>query len=271
MLEFPGAIGFDHGQVEIESPESVEAMLRAARPDVVINTAAFHNTERCEQEPERAFAVNALAVDRLAAACAAAGAALAHVSTDYVFDGASRTPYVESDSTAPLSVYGVSKLAGERLAQNRTERTFIFRTSALYAYRGPSSAKGLPFIERILQQAEAGKPLRVVDDITFSPSYAKHVAHAMREVVERGEYGVYHVTNSGHCTWYEFAAEILAVAGYGSVVERISSASGPATLRRPAFSALAHEHIAALALPPIPEWRAGVQAYIAERRSPVER
>lgn len=260
-------VGVDHRLVDIEVPAAVSKMLLRHRPDLVINTAAFHNVELCETRPDRAFAVNALAVDGLAAQCAAAGVALLHVSTDYVFDGRASKPYAEDAAPNPLSSYAISKYAGELLVRRHLAEAYIVRTSGLYGIRG-SSTKGYTFIDRILSQAAEGHPIRVVTDITFSPSYTRHVAQAIARIVETKKYGTYHVTNSGYCTWYEFAVEILRQAGLDVPVARTTSAEFPSLARRPAFSALGHAALDALGFPPIPTWQEGVRAYLAERREP---
>jgi dTDP-4-dehydrorhamnose reductase len=257
-------VGFDHRMLDIEVPAAVSKMLVRHRPELVINAAAFHNVELCETRPDRAFAVNALAVDGLAAQCAAAGVALLQVSTDYVFDGKASQPYSENARPHPLSSYGISKYSGELLIRRHLDEAYIIRTSGLYGVRG-SSNKGYTFIERILTQASEGKPIRVVTDITLSPSYTRHVAAAIRQIVETKKYGTYHVTNSGYCTWYEFAVEILRQAGLDAPVVRTTSAEFPTLARRPAFSALAHTALDALGLQPVPSWQEGVRAYLAER------
>ncbi len=257
-------VGLVHETFDLEVEPDVRAMLASQRFDLVVNTAAFHVVDRCELEPERAFAVNALAVERLAAACAEAGAALAHVSTDFVFDGAARSPYVESDATAPINVYGISKLSGELLLRRRGARHYVFRTSGLYA-AGGLSAKGKPFIERMLEAAAAGRPLSVVNDVWFSPSYAAHVARAIRSIVEREAYGTYHVADAGACSWNEFASEALRQAGYYVTIAATSSADNPGSVRRPAYSALAGKAMSDLGLPPMPRWQDGVTAYLAAR------
>ncbi len=256
--------GVDHRLFDIEVPTAISTMLLRHRPDLVINTAAFHNVELCETRPDRAFAINALAVDGLAAQCANAGAILAHISTDYVFDGTATQPYREDDATRPLSTYGISKQAGERLLWRSCERGYVFRTSGLYGLRG-SSTKGYTFIERVLAQAAENKTLRVVTDITFSPSFTGHVAHAIRRIVERGVFGTYHVTNTGACTWYDFAREALAQTGYDVPIERVTSATYPTLARRPIYSPLEHAAMNALALEPIESWQDGIRAYLAQK------
>jgi len=257
-------VGVDHALVDIEAPSAFAKMLVHHRPELVINTAAFHNVELCETRPDRAMAVNALAVDQLAAQCAAAGVAFAHISTDFVFDGSLTRPYREDDAPNPLSVYGTSKYAGERLLQRHGERFFIFRTCGLYGIRG-SSTKGYTFIDRILTQAAEGRPLRVVGDVTCSPSYTLHIASAIRQIVGQERYGVYHVTNAGACTWYEFAREILRQADLRTELTKTTADAFPSLARRPAYSALASAKLAELQIPAPPSWQAGIEAYLAER------
>jgi len=258
------AVGVDHGLVDIERPGAFATALQRHAPDLVINTAAFHNVELCETQPERAFAVNALAVDRCAAECALANVAFAHVSTDYIFDGEAHEPYDEGAPARPLNAYGVSKYAGELLIERSTQRRYVFRTSGLYGIAG-SSTKGYTFIERILEQAAAGKSLRVVDDVTFSPSYARHVAESMRRIVETERYGTYHVTNAGASTWYEFAKEALRRANISADVTAVTQATFPSLARRPQYSALAHNAMGRLGMPAAPAWQDGLDAYLAER------
>ena len=261
--------GVDHAQVDIERPAAVAAMLARFRPDLVINTAAYHNVERCETHVDRAFAVNAVAIDGLALACGIAGSALLHVSTDYVFEGTSERPYTESDPTRARNVYGVSKRAGEVLAANRLAELWIVRTSGLYGLRG-SSTKGYTFIERVIGQAQRGEAVRVVDDIVFSPSYTVHVARAIRAIVEAGApFGIYHATNAGSCTWHAFAAEVFSQLGLTPDFAATTSDAFPTYAQRPRNSALAHDALARAGLPAIASWRDGITDYLHSRKSHV--
>ena len=266
MRAFEGdkPVGVDHAMVDIEAPSAIAKLLVHHKPDLVINTAAFHNVELCELRPDRAMAVNALAVDQLAAQCAAAGAVFAQISTDFVFDGTARTPYAETDPPNPLSSYGISKYAGERLVQRHSDRFFIFRTSGLYGIRG-SSTKGYTFIDRILKQAAEGRPLRIVDDVTCSPSYTRDVATAIAEIVRHERYGIYHVTNSGACTWFEFAREILLQAKLTTELSRTTADAFPSLAKRPAYSVLANDAATRLGIGRTPSWQDAIGAYLAER------
>jgi dTDP-4-dehydrorhamnose reductase len=258
------ASGVDHAMVDIERPGEVAAMLAHERPSLVVNTAAYHNVERCETHADRAFAVNAVAVASLATLCAAAGIALAHISTDYVFDGRAAQPYAEDARPAPLNVYGISKYAGELLLAARLERAFLFRTSGLYGVRG-SSTKGHTFVERIREQALAGKPLRIVDDVTTAPSFTRDVARKIREIVATERFGTYHVTNSGACTWFEFATAILSALSLEADIAPTTSDAFPAYARRPAYSVLANDALVRAGLEPVQSWQDGLRDYLKAR------
>lgn len=261
-------IGADRSEGDLERFDSLRALIERVRPTIVINAAAYTNVDRSEEEPEKAFAVNALGVDSLARACALAGVPLAHVSTDYVFSGSARRPYGEDEAPYPINAYGISKLAGELLLRRHGERWFIFRTSGLYGVAG-ASGKGYTFIDKVIAQAEQGKQVRVVDDMTFSPSYAKDVARAMRRVIESGRFGLYHLTNAGSCTWYEFARTAFEMAHLDADLVPIASADFPSRVARPAYSALAHDELRRAGIADLPDWRSGLRDYLSERRKPV--
>lgn len=254
----------DRRQVDLDDPSSLATMLSRWHPTIVINAAAYTNVDLCELHPDRAFAINAIAVERIARLCALAGTPFAHVSTDYVFAGTATRPYDEADEAAPINAYGISKLAGELLTKAAGGRWFIFRTSGLYGTAGASN-KGYTFIDRVLGQAKRGEPVRVVDDMIFSPSYTMHVAQAMRAIVESERYGLYHVTNAGMCSWFEFAREAFALAGLQPELSAIKSSEFPSAVARPMYSVLAHGAIERAHLPDLPDWREGLKAYLAAR------
>jgi dTDP-4-dehydrorhamnose reductase len=245
-------------------PEALRAALAERRPDVVINCAAYNFVDKAEDEPGPAFAVNALAPRRLAEACRELGAVFVHFSTDYVFglDANRQTPYRESDAPGPLSVYGASKLAGEYLVRSAGPRHFVIRTCGLYGRWG-SGGKGGNFVETMLRVAGQGKPLRVVADQVLTPSYTADVAEAAVRLIQGEQYGLYHLTNAGHCSWYEFARTIFELAGVSADLTPTTSAEYGSRARRPAYSVLASEHPHT---PPLRPWRAALAAYLEERR-----
>jgi dTDP-4-dehydrorhamnose reductase len=258
-----------HQQLDITYGDEVQAAVSGFRPDLVVNTAAFHRVDDCEEMPERAFAVNALGPRHLALACAAAGAALLHVSTDYVFDGAKNEPYLETDEPAPINVYGASKLAGERFVR-LLPKHYVVRTSGLFGVA--SSGKAHNFVATMLRLARAqtdarpgdGPEITVVDDQRFSPTGAPDLADAIARLIDSGAYGLYHVTNSGDCSWFEFAAAIFEDAGLSPRLSRTSSEAYGARARRPACSVLASAALPALGLGELPHWREALRAYLRQ-------
>jgi len=243
---------------------ALEAFLDRVRPSVLVNCTAFHNVDACERTPGPAFAANALAVDAAAAACAQRGIVFTTISTDYVFDGRAGRPYDETDAPNPLTAYGASKLAGELLVRRHGPRHLIVRTSGVYGKSGTSN-KGYTFIERILQQAECGEPLRIVDNMTFSPSYAPHIAQVIAGLIDREAFGTHHVTGAGFTTWYAFARTALDALGLRPDLTPISYDAYEAVTKRPLFSALRSVTVPATDVAEAPSWEDGLAAFLHER------
>lgn len=250
-----------HGELDIEETFDLALALDAESPDLVVNCAAFHNVDACESQPGRAFAVNALAVDGIAALCAVRDVAFLTVSTDYVFNGRAAQPYTEHDCPSPISAYGASKLAGEHLVLRRGMNAFVVRTCGVYGVRA-SRSKGT-FIDRVIGQARSGETPRVVRDVVVSPTYAGDLAIALRELVRSNAYGLYHACNMGPVTWYDFASAALELAGIAQPIEPIEASQWKAPARRPAYSALANAKLAALGIT-LPTWREGIAAYLRD-------
>ena len=255
-----------HADVEVTDAASVAAMMGEHEPELVLNMAAFHKVDVCEEEVERTFAVNVYGVRNLALACRAHDAVLAHMSTDYVFGGdrARRTPYVETDTPAPINVYGVSKLAGEHLARYLLERYFIFRVTGLYGVAG-SSGKGGNFVELMLRLARAGKDVRVVDDQRITPTYTVDLAQQIAAVVETEQYGLYHATSQGDCTWYEFAAEIFRQSGLNPNLGKAKTGDFGEKATRPAYSVLENRALQRIGMDKMRPWQEALGAYLEER------
>lgn len=253
-------------ELDVCHGERVRETLAAFRPHAVINTAAFHRVDDCESDVGRAFAVNFRGVRNLCWACRDAGILLLHVSTDYVFDGEQRRPYLETDPPNPINVYGLSKLAGEMIVQLCLERYYIVRTSGLFGVAG-SSVKGGNFVNTMLRKARQDEPLRVVDDQRLSPTYTRHLAQKIAWLLSTEEYGVYHITGGGSCSWYEFAAAILQMAGLGADLQPTASADFAAPARRPAYSVLGHGRLQSLGADDVPSWQEGLRSYLVEIRA----
>ena len=250
---------------DISDPRSVEAVVARLDCDVLVNAAAFHDVNGCEDDPETAFKVNALGALYVAQAARRRGIKVVFFSSDYVFgqDTRRRTPYLERDSTGPLNIYGVSKAAGEELVRTTTHDHLIIRTSSLFGV--VTSRKGWTFPEMILRRARAGEPLRVVNDQYMSPTYTLDLVRTVVDLVETGARGTVHVTNAGGCSWYEFAAETLKLAGVDYPIAAVDSSKFPARARRPMYSRLDSERIESLGVTPPGDWQQALAAYLAEK------
>lgn len=252
--------------LDLGTPQTIAAALAAARPDVLVNCAAYNFVDKAEAEPDAAFAVNAWGVRALAQACTAAKVRFVHFSTDYVFglDAARTTPFTEDDAPGPVSAYGMSKLAGEYAARTFAPDALVIRTCGLYGVHG-SGGKGGNFVETMLRVAGQGKPLRVVADQHCTPSYTVDVAAASAALIARCATGLFHVTSGGACTWHDLAAEAFRLAGVAADLTPITSAQFGAPARRPPYSVLSNAKLAAASVAPPRDWREALAAYLAER------
>jgi len=250
-------------ELDVTDPDAVRSAVVAARPRAVIHCAAYTAVDRAESEPELADAVNRRGTQRVAGACAEVGAALVYVSTDYVFDGRKRTPYLPGDEPRPLSVYGRTKLEGERAALEAGE-ALVTRTSWLYG-----AANG--FVPAILRKARSGEPLRVVDDQRGRPTWAPHAASAILDLLDSEARGIWHVAGGGECTWIELAREALALAGLDAEVRAISTEEYGAPAARPAYSVLDLTATEARFGRPMPHWREGLRQFLLREGAPAAR
>jgi dTDP-4-dehydrorhamnose reductase len=255
----------DHSQVECTNAASVRNVLVPLKPQVVINCAAFVRVDDCEDQAREAFEVNALGALHVAQACAESGAKCVYISTDYVFDGSKESPYVESDGTAPINVYGTSKLAGEQLVRQAAPDWLVMRIASLFGKVG-ARGKGGNFIETILAKAKRGESLRVVDDIRISPTYTRDAAQALYQLLKQGATGVIHAANLGSCTWYEFSRTALESCHLAASIQPVSSSQYPTRARRPKNSALASERLSCEFKISVPDWRAALHSYLIETK-----
>jgi dTDP-4-dehydrorhamnose reductase len=258
-------IPLTHADLELTNPVQVRETLIKHRPTLILNTAAYHRVDECEDFPERAFAVNAVAVRELAIAAKEIGAVLAHFSTDYVFDGQQRHPYREVDRPGPLSAYATSKLAGEYFIQAALDRYFLIRTCGLYGLAGSRSKAG-NFVETILRLAADGREIQVVGDQIVTPTSVRDLARKVRQLVETDAYGLYHITNNGECSWYQFAQAILELSGVRPHLIETTSAAYGARAARPAYSVLDNANLRSLGLDDLREWRDALADYLTERK-----
>jgi dTDP-4-dehydrorhamnose reductase len=239
-------------------------VLSGIKADVVINTAAFNRVDDCEDDPAHAFSVNSFGPRNLAQACAEWDCALMHISTDYVFGGEKSKPYTEDDSPNPLSVYGASKLAGEYFVRNICRKHFVVRTCGLYGSAG-SRGKSGNFVETMIRLAREGKPVRVVDDQILTPTSTQDLSEKLKELVQTQAYGLYHITNHGQCSWYEFAAEIFGLLALKPDFGRTTTKEFGAKARRPPYSVLASTKLESLGLTELPRWEDALERYLLEK------
>jgi dTDP-4-dehydrorhamnose reductase len=259
-------VPLSRAEADLTRADQLDSTLRRLHPDIVFNCAAYNLVDRAEQEPEAAFAVNAWGVRQLALVCRDLDCLLVHFSTDYVFglDEDRRTPYRETDVPGPVSVYGLSKLAGEYVVRSLCPRHFVIRTCGLYGAWG-RGGKGSNFVETMLRLAQAGKSLRVVDDQMCTPTYTADLASATAELVQTQRYGLYHVTNAGSCSWFEFARRIFEQAGLQADLSPIASKDYGAVARRPGYSVLANQKYQETSLYQLRHWQDALRAYLLER------
>ena len=254
-----------HEDLEISSLESVRTSLGALRPEVVVNAAAFHNVDKCEAEPGLAFAMNGIGARNLGQVTGELGATLLHISTDYVFDGQKGRPYVEEDLPVPLNVYGNTKLSGEFFVRSTNPRHFVVRTSAIYG-ENPCRAKGgLNFVELMLKLSKERKELRVVDDEFVTPTPTAQIAQQLVALSRSSDYGLYHATAEGSCSWYEFAAAIFELTKTNIRLEPARPGEFPAKVPRPKYSVLENQALKSRSLNVFSHWKEGLENYLVRR------
>ncbi len=257
-----GALPLGHPEIELTQPVSIAAALAGRGVSRVINCAAYNLVDKAESEPEAAYAVNAFGVRNLARWCGAHDVPLLHVSTDYVFglDAQRATPYSVDDATGPVSAYGASKLAGEHFVRSLCPRHWVVRTCGLYG-RNATRGKG-NFVETMLRLGRERPELRIVADQVCTPTSTSDLAIALAALVQTDDYGVYHATNAGRCSWHEFAAEIFRVAGLSPVLKPITAQEYGAAAKRPAFSVLDCSRLTAACGVTLRSWPEALQDYL---------
>jgi dTDP-4-dehydrorhamnose reductase len=251
-------VGFGRAELDVTDPDLVRRKVQLERPDVVINSAAWTDVDGAEEAEEAAFAVNGAGPGNVAAAAAEVGAAVVHVSTDYVFDGAKRAPYVESDQPAPLSAYGRTKLAGEEATIAANKRHFVVRSAGLFGIGGNN------FVETMLRLGASQSEVTVVRDQIGSPTYTWHLAYGIVRLIEGVEFGIHHMAAAGECSWYEFAREIFEQAKVDCKVLSVSTEEFGRPAARPPYSALTSQREHPIRLP---SWQDGLAGYLAQREA----
>jgi dTDP-4-dehydrorhamnose reductase len=250
---------------DICNNERVISEVLRTQPDVVINCAAYTNVDACETDHERAFAVNADGARNIASACKASGALLYHISTDFVFDGNKRTPYNETDTVNPISVYGKSKLAGEQWVQKILSRYIVIRTSWLVGRYGNN------FVKTIIKLSEQQEILKIVNDQTGSPTFTVDLAEAIQRLLEMPALaGIYHICNTGQCTWYDFAGLALKYHGSTKKIHPITTQQLGRPAPRPSFSVMDCSKFVNATGMALKNWKNALKAYMGNEERAVK-
>jgi len=264
----PGEVfPLSRADIDLSVPETIAGRLAELKPDIVVNCAAYNLVDKAETEPDLAWRVNASGVRDLARASAALGARFVHFSTDYVFglDADRTAPWSETDAPGPVSIYGASKLAGEYLAMAANPRTLVIRTCGLYGVHG-TGGKGGNFVETMLKLAGQGKPVRVVDDQSCTPTATADLAEATVKLLATGATGLFHITNAGATTWFELAREIFRQSQLSVDLSPITSEQFNAPARRPGFSVLDCGKLAKAGME-LRDWPEALAGYLEARKS----
>ena len=249
-------VALDVEELDITNLNAVRECLHKERPEVLINSAAVTNVDGCEENKDLAFKVNAIGARNLAIVCEEIGAKLVQVSTDYVFSGVGTTPLKEYDETIPSSVYGKTKLAGENFVKCFSSKHFIVRTAWLYGYEGNN------FVYTIMKAGKERGELKVVDDQRGNPTNAEDLAHHILKLISTEEYGIYHCTGTGECSWYDFACKIIEYAKIDCKVNPCTSEEYKRPAKRPEFSSLDNMMLRCTVGDEMREWEKALKVFI---------
>lgn len=255
-----------HADIEITDSANFIKVLGKISPDIVINTAAYHKVDEVEDNPEKAFLVNSIAVKNLAQFCKNQNIVLVFVSSDYVFglDSKRKAAYCETDTPGPVNVYGLSKLAGEYFIRYIAPKFVIVRSSGLFGKTG-SSGKGGNFVETMIKLAKEGKPIKVVSDQVLAPTYSKDLAKQIGVIIKSEKLGFFHAASVGYCSWHEFAKEIFRLCGLKVNLKPVKSVQFSTPAKRPSYSVLENSNLKKFRLNTMRHWRRGLKDYLSEK------
>lgn len=255
-----------HKDIEITDVLQVKKKLGLIKPDIVVNTAAYHKVDEVEDNPQKAFEVNSIAQKNLAELCEIKKWTLVFFSTDYVFglDKARKKPYIEMDTPAPINVYGVSKLAGENFTRHLCKKHFVIRVSGLFGATG-SSEKGGNFIETMARIGKEKGTVSVVNDQFLTPTYTKNIAENLLELIKTRNYGLFHMTSEGYCSWWEFAYRIFKELNMKVECKKVESNFFKTRAARPSYSVLRNYNLNKLGLNKMNHWEKSLKLYLKEK------
>lgn len=251
-----------HKDFDITNLQVCQQYINQIRPQIIINTAAYHNTKLCEENPEIAFSVNAIGAYNLSFAAAQVKAKIIFFSSDYIFDG-SKKGFIEDDLPNPLNVYGVSKLAGEILTKSSNKNFYIIRTTGLYGQK--VSGKGHNFVLMMLEKARRGEEIKVVNDQYCSPTYTVDLAEKIKELIDKNvPSDTYHLVNQGSLTWFEFAKEIFELKGLKVNLTPTITDINQDSIKRPKYSVLVNKNLEKVGIKPLRTWNEALKEFISQ-------
>jgi dTDP-4-dehydrorhamnose reductase len=254
-------VGLTHSDLEITDIDNVKTIMSGIKPDVIVNTAAYHNVPQCEKHPDISFQINAIGALNLAKTATDIDSVLVHYSTDYVFDGEKKQPYVEKDLTNPLNIYAMTKLNGEILIKNYCTRYFVVRISGIYG-KTVCRAKGNNFITTMEKAARERDVVKVVNDEILTPTPVAEIALNTAKLIETEGFGLYHMTCEGECSWFEFAGVIFNELKYKTPLISCTSDEFPSEIKRPSYSVLENHKLKSVNLNNMSHWKDALINYL---------
>lgn len=259
-------IGLNHADIEITDIDSVKKALSTIRPDIILNTAAFHVVPDAEKFPEKAFHINGTGTLTLAKVCQELGIRFVHYSTDYVFDGQKQKPYTEADCPNPLNVYANTKLSGEHFALNYSDKSYVIRVSGIYG-KVPCRAKGGNFITTMVKLAKEKPEVRVVNDEILTPTPTLYIAKNTASLIKTDAFGLYHMSCAGEVSWYEFAKTIWETLELETPLYAASVKDFPLVVKRPFYSVLENTKLNKLGIDQMPHWKDALKEFLIGERA----
>jgi len=253
--------GLTHADIEIADIKSLKNILSTLKPEMILNTASYNLVPQAEQEPGKAFQINATGPLNLVQVCNDLGIRLVHYSTDYVFDGKKQQPYIETDCPNPLNVYGSSKLAGEHFVLNYSEKSYVIRVSGIYG-KMPSRGKGGNFVTTMIKLAQEKPEVRVVDDEILTPTPTYDIARNTAALIKTDAFGLYHMSCEGQCSWYEFAKVIWETLQIKTPLQSASVKDFPLVVKRPFYSVLENKNLNKIDMNQMPNWREALIGFL---------
>lgn len=255
--------------IEVTDNNSIKEVLEPYKGDLIINTAAYHDLKKCEENPALSFAVNAIACRDLSYWCLKHNSILIHVSTDYVFDGKKEQPYIESDEAKPINTYGISKLAGEHHIEAILNKYIIIRVSGLYGIHPCIGKPGKNFVEMFIDLIKNKETQDFGGLERLTPTYTKNIADQLIKIVESDEFGIFHVTNEGECSWFEFGEEIIRQIESPTILthRREETEKDIYEIKRPLYSVLEKKRLNELSINFMPHWKDALKEYLKSRKN----